>query len=130
METDMSQNIQSSGAIDPKITVVTVTYADRLKFLMESVSRVLDNKNIANVVVVSNASTSALMQLERTFGASVSVIRLPENTGSANGYAVGITEALRSESDYIMLMDDDNAPSADAIAVLLHAHRDMSRNCD
>jgi GT2 family glycosyltransferase len=103
------------------ITMVTVTYADRLKFLAESVRRALADEGVDRVLVVSNASRSPLEELERAWGERVRVIRLPANTGSANGYAVGIQAALDDGADYLWLMDDDNAPQPGALKALLAA---------
>ena len=104
--------------IDRNITLVTVTYGDRMRYCMELLRRAFDDEGIAHAVIVSNNSTSDLSQLEQQWGERVTVIRLPANTGSANGYAVGITAALSRKCGYVWLMDDDNAPCPGAVAAL------------
>lgn len=103
------------------ITMVTVTYADRLKFLAEAVRRALADAGVDRVLIVSNASASPLETLEQQWGERLRIIRLAENTGSANGYAVGIQAALDDGADYLWLMDDDNAPQPGALKALLAA---------
>jgi GT2 family glycosyltransferase len=99
-------------------TLVTVTYADRMHFLQELLQRALDMEGMANALVVSNASRSDLSLLEERWGSRIRIVRLTENTGSANGYAVGIQSALDAGASYLWLMDDDNAPRPGALSVL------------
>lgn len=103
---------------DKRITLVTVTYADRLHFCAELLRRALEDEGVAHAVVVSNNSASDLTALESRWGSRVTVVRLAANTGSANGYAVGIATALALPGDYLWLMDDDNAPFPGALDVL------------
>jgi len=99
-------------------TLVTLTYGDRLNYLQTLVSRSLASPQIARVIIVSNASKSELNSLCLAWPDQVELIHLPSNTGSANGYAVGIAAALKGGAEYIWLMDDDNAPTINAIASL------------
>ena len=103
-----------------KTTVVTVTYGDRLPFVQQSIERALSFPAVSNVVVVSNASLASLDQLVQRWPDQVRVIELAENTGSANGYAVGLEAALASDADFIWMMDDDNLPTAAAVSILHH----------
>lgn len=105
-------------------TLVTVTYADRIHYLEELLRRAFDLEGMASAVIVSNASRSNLAPLEGKWGSRVRVIRLAENTGSANGYAVGIEAALDAGASYLWLMDDDNAPKQGALSVL---HQQLER---
>ncbi len=101
-----------------RTTLVTLTYGDRFKYLHTLVSRSLESPQIERVIIVSNASVAPLQSLSEKWPDQVQVIYLPDNTGSANGYAVGIQAALDAGAEYIWLMDDDNAPTINAIAVL------------
>ena len=103
---------------DRNITLVTVTYGDRIRYCAELLRRAFDDEGIAHAVIVSNNSTSNLEQLEQRWGERITVVRLPANTGSANGYAEGITAALSRKAQYLWLMDDDNAPRHGAVAAL------------
>lgn len=99
-------------------TLVTLTYGDRYNYLHTLISRSLESPQIERVIVVSNASSAPLQTLVETWPKHVQVIELPHNTGSANGYAVGIQAALDAGAEYLWLMDDDNAPTINAIEVL------------
>ncbi|MEB0079172.1 glycosyltransferase [Pseudomonas sp. CCI3.2] len=103
-----------------KTTLVTLTYGDRLPYLQTLVSRSLASSQIERVIIVSNASVAPLESLTRAWPGQVEVIYLQQNTGSAKGYSVGIQAAIDAGAEYIWLMDDDNAPTVNAIATLHH----------
>ncbi|EIK98698.1 glycosyl transferase family protein [Pseudomonas sp. M47T1] len=99
-------------------TLVTLTYGNRLHYLQALIERSLACAEIGQVIVVNNAARADLGQLLRRWPAQVHIIDLPANTGSANGYAVGIDAALKAGAEFIWLMDDDNAPTEGAVATL------------
>jgi len=98
--------------------LVTLTYGDRLQYLEELLARAFREKDITRAIVVSNASVAELDQLFMLWPNRVQVIELDSNTGSANGYAVGIEAALKTGCDFIWLMDDDNAPTPGSFPLL------------
>ncbi|QRY80252.1 glycosyltransferase [Pseudomonas sp. PDNC002] len=98
--------------------LVTLTYGDRLEYLEELLARAFREKDITRAIVVSNASVAELDQLFMLWPNRVQVIELDSNTGSANGYAVGIEAALQSGCEFIWLMDDDNAPTPGSFPLL------------
>lgn len=105
-----------------KTIVVTVTYGDRLPYLQQLIERALSFCEISEVVVVSNASLAPMTQLADRWPGQARVVELTENTGSANGYAVGLKAALAADADYIWMMDDDNLPTPAAVSIL---HREL-----
>jgi len=105
-------------------TIVTVTYGDRLGYLQRMIEQAFAFDQIGQVLVVSNASNAPLEQLLERWPGRVRIIPLKRNTGSANGYAVGLEAALQGGAQYIWMMDDDNAPTASAVRIL---HREIER---
>lgn len=99
-------------------TLVTVTYADRVGYLRELLRRAFESEGVNQAIVVSNASTSDLSIIENEWGDKLRVVRLSSNSGSANGYSVGIKAALADNAEFIWLMDDDNAPRKGALKKL------------
>ncbi|PSD44471.1 hypothetical protein C7E24_21510, partial [Stenotrophomonas maltophilia] len=75
-------------------------------------------EGVNRAIVVSNASTSDLNVIENEWGSKLRVVRLSSNSGSANGYSVGIEAALADNAEFIWLMDDDNAPRQGALGRL------------
>lgn len=106
------------ASVKPQTTIVTVTYSDRLVYLQRLIEQAFAFEQITRVVVVSNASSAPLDQLTSRWPGQVRIIRLEQNTGSANGYAVGLEAALAEGARYIWMMDDDNAPTASAVRLL------------
>jgi len=101
-----------------RIVLVTVTYGDRVRYLSQLLDRTLGEGCVFQAVIVNNASVSEISQINAKWGDRVVVIDLASNTGSANGYAVGIEAALALGAEYLWLMDDDNAPAKDAVRIL------------
>ncbi len=100
--------------LHPKITVVTVTYMARWHFLSKLVDRVIADEHVANLIIVSNGSANiaeitaaALAHPDR-----ITVLDLEKNLGSAVGFKRGLQEAAKSDSDYVLLLDDDNIPES------------------
>lgn len=105
-------------------TIVTVTYGDRLGYLEHLVADALSFAEIDEVLIVSNAATAPVDELAERWPGRVRVIQLAENSGSANGYAVGIEAALANGAEYIWMMDDDNTPTPAAVELL---HTELKR---
>lgn len=108
-------------------TIVTVTYGDRLGYLEQMVERSLKFAEVRDIIVVSNASLAPLQTLVERWPGRVRLIRLEQNTGSANGYAVALEAALADGAEYIWMMDDDNAPTNRAVRILHHELERLSR---
>ncbi|MFI8573481.1 glycosyltransferase [Stenotrophomonas bentonitica] len=113
----MTESLTANSMTKPT-TLVTVTYADRANYLRELLLRSFETERVHRAIVVSNASTSDLKELEDEWGTRLRVIRLDRNSGSANGYSVGIAAALDDGAEFIWLMDDDNAPKDLALTEL------------
>ena len=107
-------------------TLVTVTYGKRLELLRQCLDSGF-REGCERAVVVNNGSSELIAACtERSFGDRVKVISLPNNSGSANGFAVGIEAALEDGAEYILLLDDDNVLHAGALAILRKAHEEAA----
>jgi GT2 family glycosyltransferase len=114
-----------------RVCVVTVTYGSRWHLLKQTLQRVLaHDERIRCVIVVDNASTYSVAQAVEELGSNqILVRRLPENTGSANGFGVGIQAAAdRGEEELVWLLDDDNMPAPGALPKLLAAYEMLGRD--
>lgn len=92
------------------VLVVTVTYGDRAAMCVQTVRSALEHGATRALVVVNGATESALRDICEFADSSqvVTVLNLGKNGGSAEGFGAGIEWAVRSNSDYIWLLDDDN----------------------
>lgn len=103
---------------EKKICVVVVTYSKRWEFLEKVLDRVLEEKQISEIVLVDNASEDKekidfFIDLNKE--KNIKLIRFEKNFGSAKGFSSGIQEAGKSGSDYVLLLDDDNLPEENFI---------------
>ncbi|TCR71850.1 glycosyltransferase [Rhizobium sp. BK376] len=100
------------------ITLVTVTYGDRLVFLSSLLNRAFNTEGIENAIIVDNGSRSDLSLLEAEWGNRIKFVKMGGNTGSAAGYGAGIEAALKTDARFLLLMDDDNAPAEGSTFIL------------
>ena len=104
--------------ISKPIFVVTVTYGKRSHLLLKALESVF-NEGVDCAIVVDNGSTEQILLLiTERFGDKVILISLDRNTGSANGYKVGLQAAFNASAEYILLLDDDNILEQGALKVL------------
>lgn len=107
----------------PSVCAVTVTYGERTRLVCQVIDAILAC-GARKVVVVDNGcapgSRAALASFAENRRDRIRVVRLPENLGSAGGFARGIESAAREEDcEFIWLLDDDNCPMPGALSSLL-----------
>lgn len=102
--------------------VVTVTYGDRKKFLLE-VLDALTNAYVSMVIVVNNGAAWPVKSiLTEQHPGLVDIVEMGRNTGSAMGFSTGIRRALDLGAEYVWLIDDDNCPREDTLRRLFEAY--------
>ena len=99
---------------------------NRRELLRESLAAVLAQTMAPRrVVVVDNASTDGTPEAIEGSGladrVTLDLLRLTRNGGGSEGFHYGVREALRHESDWIWLMDDDCEPRSDSLERLLES---------
>jgi rhamnopyranosyl-N-acetylglucosaminyl-diphospho-decaprenol beta-1,3/1,4-galactofuranosyltransferase len=111
----------SAGGPEPRIVAVVVTF-DRLGLLQRLLARLGDVPELAEVLVVDNASTDgtgAWLAGTPTVGeVRVSGRTLEHNRGGAGGFHDGLAWAIDRDADLVWLMDDDGLPDVDCLARL------------
>ena len=106
------------------VTVLTVTYGNRVKYVKQIVDSLVNINVINNIVIINNGSLVGNLS-EKLFGSSPKVILLnnSENNGSAAGYAQGLKYIFNNlQSRYIWFLDDDNLPSNVCLPGLLRLY--------
>ena len=93
-----------------KFSVVIVTY-NRLNLLKECISCVLTQTLPANeIFIINNCSTDGttdyLNDVSKT-EKNIFVNHQAENLGGAGGFYVGVEQAVKGRSDWIVIIDDD-----------------------
>jgi len=116
----------SSSDFQVDVTVITVTYGDRWKFLKETIASCLQ-EGAANILVVDNGTKYGLRQLlEDNYPGKFSLIEMNGNQGSALGYKRGFEEFMKSGREYALLMDDDNVLLPGSLSNLWRAYLDKT----
>lgn len=105
-----------------KICAVIVTYSDRYNLLVQVLNELVIQKCNKIIIVSNNSKPDSLKKIKayiKSHTGKVDIILLPENTGSANGFAAGIRYAIDLKAyDFIWLLDDDNKPQKDSLELL------------
>lgn len=113
--------------VHPHVTLVTVTYGDRVHLCSETVDRAVA-AGVEHVVVVGNglgpSQKDALEGFLRDHRAATEYIDLPFNYGSAGGYHVGIGRAAE-KARLILLLDDDNHVEPSFLDTMLATKEDL-----
>ena len=111
-----------------RICAVVVTF-NRKVLLGECLRALLkQTRPLDQVIVVDNASTDGTEDMMRRSFPDITYVKLAENTGGAGGFHEGMKLAYEKGHDWMWVMDDDAAPTADALEKLTSCsiiHQDM-----
>jgi len=106
-----------------KVNVVIVTYGNRWHRLNGLLLNLENDPAVCRVIVVDNASPyDVRANCERALFKKTTVYRNESNTGSAGGFAQGITVACQYEKELVLLLDDDNMPRQHSIRQLIDTY--------
>jgi GT2 family glycosyltransferase len=102
------------------VTAVIVTYGERYH-LLEQVVNALKKQVIDKIVVVLNGVTNNSKTKIINLASKepiLHILDLHKNKGSAGGFKNGILEAIKLDTDFLWLIDDDNCPKNGALTHL------------
>ncbi|MCJ1694908.1 glycosyltransferase [Rathayibacter caricis] len=104
------------------ITAAIVTYGERTGMLARVVEAALDaGAERVHVVFNGNGEQEPILRalLPGSSQDRLTSTLLAENLGSAGGFRTVIARCRAFESDYVWILDDDNQPRPDALALLV-----------
>lgn len=114
-----------------EVTAVVVTYNRKL-LLKQNIQSLLgkSGNEKLNIIIVDNASTDGTYDEIKPYLQHENVIyqNTGKNIGGAGGFNYGIKIALKTQCEYIWLMDDDTMPEPDALERLLEADEQLKGN--
>lgn len=100
------------------VCAIIVTYGNRYDFLNQVIARLMES-GVTNILVVFNGNY-APQQVTRH--SSIIPLAMTENLGSSGGFLAGIEAALKLDTGYFILLDDDNLPEAGCLEKLFATH--------
>ncbi|GAB2444720.1 glycosyltransferase family 2 protein [Nocardioides hungaricus] len=101
-----------------RVVAVVVTY-NRRELLRRLLDRLDGVPEVAEVLVVDNASTDGTGEWLASRDGKVRARTLAENRGGAGGFHEGLAWAMERGADLAWLMDDDGLPEPGCLATLL-----------
>jgi len=120
-----SQYMGRDWADAHRVFVVTVTYGKRKSLLSPMLAATIA-QGITDIVVVDNGAQWDLQDLVTEYpGACLRIVHMGRNTGSAAGFAAGISEAMAAGATMLWLLDDDNRPLPGALSALLATYEEQ-----
>lgn len=112
--------------IDPSLCIAILTYGSRQHLLEEILDAIEKSTCLpGRVVVVDNASIPKV-QIKNNHSFPIELYRNETNTGSAGGFYRCLIEAVREQTEKVLLLDDDNYLSPDCIERLVTNYRKSS----
>lgn len=124
---DAPRPVDESSAFS--VVALTVTYGDRRHLLRQVLQRLdgIEPALQALVIVFNGVDYDPVAFVdELNLGLAVRIERLPCNEGSAVGFGRGLALAAEvSGANWIWMVDDDNMPRPDALAVLKAAWQSL-----
>ncbi len=118
---DNNEQKKIISAYDKSVAAVVVTY-NRKQLLKECIEALLAQKEKhLRIFIIDNASTDGTEEYVKGLidGERVVYLNTGENLGGAGGFCFGIKEAMKSDCDYVWLMDDDCIVHPDSLDKLL-----------
>lgn len=102
-----------------KIAVVVVTY-NAIPWIQECLNSLLQSTIEVSVIIVDNCSSDDTVQyINKNYKDEVIVVELESNVGFGKGNNIGIQEALKSNSAYVFLINQDAFVEQNTIEVLV-----------
>lgn len=107
--------------------IVTYNQCQAVCALMEQLDRMELPQAFQRVVVINGSSDNTREELEARWGerSDVHIHWQAENRGGAGGFRRGVEEALKLDSEYFWLLDDDVFPQDNALSTLIEASQKL-----
>lgn len=122
------QSQQLQQAQQPQhVTAISVTYGARWHYLKQTM-HAARREGVQRMIIVDNGANEPIAELvQKEFDGFGEVVTLPRNFGSAGGFKVGIQQALQPETEFILLLDDDNQMQPGSLSALSAAYFEYAR---
>ena len=109
-KTDPTQHFLKYNPMNSPRICVTIAAYNEHDSIGQTVKDFIEHRYVQSVIVVDNKSTDDTASLAEKHGAKV--IRQDKNRGYAHSYAIGLKEALKTDTDIIAIADADGTINA------------------
>ena len=109
-KTDPTQHFLKYSPIDSPRICVTIAAYNEQDSIEQTVKDFIKHRHVESVIVVDNNSTDNTASLAEKCGAKV--IRQDKNRGFAHSYAIGLKEALKTDTNIIATAEADGTNNA------------------
>tara|TARA_Y100001949_G_scaffold19718_1_gene14049 strand:- start:144 stop:779 length:636 start_codon:yes stop_codon:yes gene_type:complete len=109
-KTDPTQHFLKYNPMNSPRICVTIAAYNEHDSIGQTVKDFIEHRYVQSVIVVDNKSTDDTASLAEKYGAKV--IRQDKNRGYAHSYAIGLKEALKTDTDIIAIADADGTINA------------------
>lgn len=102
-----------------RVAAAIITF-NRGEVLRKSLSALMSQtRPLDEILVIDNASSDRTPEIVIQEFPSVRLVRMPENTGAAGGFAAGLREAVAQGYDWVWVFNDDDTADPDALQTML-----------
>jgi GT2 family glycosyltransferase len=105
------------------VYAVIVTY-NGSKWIEECITSILQSSIEIGIIVIDNNSDDNTIDLINKTTSSAEIIKLKKNIGFGKANNIGIKEAIKKKSDYILLINQDAAIQKETITKLISVFKD------
>jgi GT2 family glycosyltransferase len=105
-----------------KVTVVTVVYGKRWPLLRQVADACISDKRYSKFIIVDNGCINAkeMDEYALQYPDRIVIIRQDGNIGYSGAISRGLFKARDTDSDYVLILDDDSVPEEGAIDYYLN----------
>lgn len=122
----ISQHNHEFASLKHKVSGIIVTYNPDLDALGSLIRAILPQ--LTNLIIVDNGSANNVEAWLSKAHPEAAIILLEKNLGIAKAQNIGIEEAEKYDSHYVLLLDQDSIPAPDMVLVLAEAIKKMQKN--
>jgi GT2 family glycosyltransferase len=105
------------------IYVVIVTY-NGMKWINKCLQNALQSDIKINIILIDNCSTDETVDFIKNNYPDIDLIQAGENLGFGRANNIGIKKALKNNTDYVFLLNQDGYVEKDTISKLVSFHTD------
>jgi GT2 family glycosyltransferase len=112
------------------VVVVTVVFGDRWHFLKQTLEALVTDQKVKTIIIVDNNSKNpeAMDVYARQYLHKIVILRQEKNIGFSGAISKGVVRAKETDSQYVLIMDDDCVLEEGGIDMFLDNYKYFPNN--